>query len=106
MKHLKNKKGVTLIELLVIVVILGIIAAVAIPMVVSNLEEAQKSVDDQNKAIIQDAVNRYMAKEGEVPVEGDLVPDYLSQYPKPTTDGKKFTIDGDSGLVSIEDESS
>ena len=48
---LKNKKGITLVELLIVVVILGIIAAISIPAVGNIVENAQKDT------VITDAGN-------------------------------------------------
>lgn len=48
-KQLKNEKGMTLIELLAVLVILGIIAAIAIPMIGNVIN------DSRDKAILADA---------------------------------------------------
>lgn len=50
-KRLKNEKGLTLVELLAVVVILGIIAAIAIPTIGNIVENSRE------KAIIADAQN-------------------------------------------------
>ncbi|WP_346216419.1 type II secretion system protein [Caldifermentibacillus hisashii] len=49
MKLLKNQKGMTLVELLAVLVILGIIAAIAIPMIGNVIN------DSRDKAILADA---------------------------------------------------
>ncbi|RVT65067.1 prepilin-type N-terminal cleavage/methylation domain-containing protein [Niallia taxi] len=40
-KHIKNEKGLTLIELLAVIVILGIIAAIAIPSIANIIEKSR-----------------------------------------------------------------
>lgn len=58
-KTLKNERGVTLIELLAVIVILGIIAAIAVPAVMSNFDKAKENADSQTESIIIEAIQRY-----------------------------------------------
>jgi prepilin-type N-terminal cleavage/methylation domain-containing protein len=59
MKLRKNKKGFTLIEVLLIVVILGIIAAIAVPRLMSSRAEAQMISCRANVANINMAIEKY-----------------------------------------------
>lgn len=64
-KYLKNQKGLTLIELLAVIVILGIIAAIAVPAignVINNSKEEAALADAQQ---IIDAAKLYVASESE-----------------------------------------
>lgn len=45
----QNKKGFTLVEMLIVVAIIAILIAVSIPLVSSSLEKAREAVDDANK---------------------------------------------------------
>ena len=47
-KLLRNKKGFTLMEMLIVVAIIGILVSVSIPVFSGQLEKAKKATDDAN----------------------------------------------------------
>ena len=57
----KNKKGFTLIELIIVIAILAILAAVAIPSFVGLQNEAKRGRDIGNATAIVTAVNAWNA---------------------------------------------
>ena len=69
-KRFTNQKGITLIELLAVLMILGIIAAVAVPAVIHQVDNSKIKVDGANGAMIRDAVERAYI-DGQI-VDGDF----------------------------------
>ena len=56
MKFKKNQKGLTLIELLAVIVILGIISAIAVPAIGGIIEGSKDQADAANVIMIKEAV--------------------------------------------------
>lgn len=59
-RPVRNQKGMTLIELLAVVIILGILATVAGVAVVNASQKAKESADTATISVIKDAAQRYL----------------------------------------------
>ncbi|AFC33389.1 hypothetical protein PM3016_6783 [Paenibacillus mucilaginosus 3016] len=64
----KEEKGFTLIELLAVIVILGIIAAIAVPMISGIINKSRKDADVATARQIYDATRLYITGE----LQGDV----------------------------------
>lgn len=60
----KNKKGFTLIELIVVVAILAILAAIAVPMIIGYADEARTAALQANAKMIAQSLNTANALAG------------------------------------------
>jgi prepilin-type N-terminal cleavage/methylation domain-containing protein len=63
----KKRNGFTLVELVVVVLVLGIIAAVAAPRMFGTVDQAKESSAATLAAIVRDHINLYYAVNGAYP---------------------------------------
>jgi prepilin-type N-terminal cleavage/methylation domain-containing protein len=61
MRKMMNKKGFTLVELMIVVVILGILVAIAVPIFSSVTKNAKKKACASNIRIIEGNCSTYLA---------------------------------------------
>ena len=117
MKKIKNTKGFTLMEMLIVVAIIAILIAIAIPTFTAQLEKAREAADIANirsaysEAMVAylegngtDAVTKPTAKMTQTKKEWQYVewPDYLgkTEIPEPTKGDTVTVTVATDGTVS------
>ncbi|MCK5128262.1 MAG: prepilin-type N-terminal cleavage/methylation domain-containing protein [Clostridiales bacterium] len=58
MRSILNKKGFTLLELILVIAIIAVLAAVAVPVYSNIKEQSKDNVDLYNSKLVADVVNR------------------------------------------------
>lgn len=78
-----KKRGFTLIELLIVIVIMGILAAIVVGLVATNSKNRANDVTAKaNMREIQTALEQYMVDNGNYPANMTaLVPTYMAAVP-------------------------
>lgn len=102
------RRGFTLLELMIVVVIIGILAAVAVPNFISATDEAKAARIQADLSVIGSAVEIYHAKKGSYPTAlSDLVSTsadgkdgYLRAEPKPPEDTLTYDLNSSTGEVT------
>jgi len=78
----KNQKGFTLVELMVVVVIIGILVAIAIPVYNSVTENAERKSVEANLRTIDGSIAQYQAAyDGSTPTSAQLDGSFLQTWP-------------------------
>lgn len=100
---MKSKKGFTLVELMVVVVIIGILTAIAIPVFKNVETNAKDNTCDANERTIQSAIQLYKAdNNGTDPADlAALIPAYIKEEPQCPFESDK-TDSGDYDLTGCQ----
>lgn len=82
---MRNKKGFTLVELMVVVVIIGILVAIAVPVYNGVQSSARVSAHNANVRTLEGAAALYISENGVGTLTAltttELVPKYLQKWP-------------------------
>src|SRR5438045_1491925 len=96
-KNMSRRRGFSLLELLAVVTILGIIAVVVIPRISVSSSTAKTNANNQNKAEINAAVERWYFNNGTWPANNlsDIGADtnyFPAGVPANPVDGSAYTL--------------
>lgn len=100
MKTIRSISGFTLLELMIVVIIIGILLAIAIPVYRNIVSTVERSTCQANVRIIEGAAVQYWHGHGKYPDNlNQLVsPAYLQAIPV-CPEGGSYSYDKDSGIA-------
>ena len=120
MKALRDKRGFTFIELMVVIAIIGILAAIAIPAYRDSVKKAKEAVLKENLFQLRNLINQYKADKGKYPSDlNELVAvgylrtvpidpitvssdSWVLVYAEPTTEEMQDPVEAqDQGVVDV-----
>jgi type II secretion system protein G len=91
-----RRKGFTLVEIMIVVAIIGLLAAIAIPNFVKARQTAEKQACIANLKQIQGAIQVWALDNNQSgtaePATSDLTPNYIKTWPK--CKGQDYTVVG------------
>lgn len=112
-----NKKGITLVELLSVLVLISIIAVIAIPLITGLLKDSKSDADKINQANIKEAAELYIADNVGSTIDFDITPTttvtlrqlldggYISGDLKDQISGSNYNLDTSTVTISKENNS-
>ncbi len=94
-----KEKGFTLVEVLAVVVIIGILVAIAVPVYNNATAKANRRAVEANLRTIDSAIMQYTAaNEGDIPTQADLI-GYFQDWPV-GPDGVEYDVSGTRAVIS------
>ncbi len=101
-KFLKSKKGFTLVELMIVVVIMAILVAVAVPIFSAVTSNARKKTCIGNQREIISSVGNWLMLKPTEKISGTFSTSGGQDNPQWVGDAIKITIDGEEKDVTTE----
>lgn len=97
----RSQKGFTLVEVLIVVLIVGALAIIAIPRITSSSDAAKRNVCKSNIDLINSQIELYYVTTGEWPKKLTDVtenPDCFPDGPPTCPFGKKYNMNSDNRI--------
>lgn len=102
-KLMKDEKGFTMIELMVVVIIIGVLVAIAVPVYSNAAQKSRISRARADLRTLESAISIYYAEKSEYPeLQKDLVDsNYLKEIPTDPWRNEQYIYDKSDGSVYL-----
>lgn len=102
---MRSRKGITLVELLIVVLILGALAAIAVPRIIGGSTEARINACNTNVDLINSQMELYQARNDSYPTLAVLFADtnYFPDGAPVCPFGAPYTLNSDNRVVDHND---
>ncbi|MFZ3132157.1 MAG: prepilin-type N-terminal cleavage/methylation domain-containing protein [Desulfosporosinus sp.] len=111
MNYFKRDNGFTLIEVLAVLIIIGVLGAIAVPKLLSSTVSARQKADVATAHEVKTALDRYQVENGTYPTDltgsggvvssASFIPKYISKLDKSTTQQNAANEKKGFGVVSV-----
>ena len=103
MKKMTNKKGFTLAELLIVVAIIAVLVAIAIPVFTTQLEKSREATDISNvRAAVAEVTTQFLADGAQKSFSATVTPQQKQANWQNSNNGKLYTrVDGVEKSVTV-----
>ena len=94
---MKNKRGFTLVELMVVLTIIGLLLSIVVPNYMGKVRRAEEAVLKENLTLMRDALDKHYADAGRYPGSLDELVSkrYLRTIPRdPLTQSSNWLVVG------------
>lgn len=106
LKKVNNRKGFTLVELIVVIAVLGILATLTVPQFAGIRTKANQAVDDQTAALMQKGIDLYNAENNNYPADAaaakTAIHDVLTTIPAVKVTGNIYKYDTGTHKISVD----
>ena len=99
----KNNRGFTLAELLIVVAIIAVLVAIAIPVFTTQLEKSREATDISNiRAAVAEVTTQYLADGAQKSFSATVTPQQKQSGWQNSNNGKLYTrVDGVEKSVTV-----